>query len=202
MSLSTQLKSSKSQLDSSFQELMGAEKIELERLLDSFQTDLLKRLDYKVDKAENMLHGQGKEQMMELRMKLKELKENVGNIRVQAVDSVLVDHSSVEPKIQAIPQDFHTVAHSEIQTNMSEINVQELPFCDDLFLTTVFNNPEKHSVKIRNTLDIHPEVVNDAMGPEVENGCYTPKHCISRQHIAMIIGIRGGGTTTRLGHLF
>lgn len=189
LSLSSQLSSSKSQLDSSFQDLMGVEKVEIQKLLDSFQTDLIQRLNYKVDKAESSLHGQSKDQMMELRIKLKELKDDLGNIKVQSVQNVV----KMNPVAEAVKttQPVHAASFQEkaVQTS-NEVNVQDLPFCDDLYLSEVFYNPDKHKVKIRNTLDIHPQVVNETMGNEVVNGCYTPKHCISRQHIALVVPYR------------
>ena len=189
LSLSSQLNSSKSQLDSSFQDLMGVEKLEIQRLLDNFQTDLVQRLNYKVDKAENSLHGQGKDQMMELRVKLKEIKEDLGNIKVQSVQNVEQMKPAVD--VVKISETIHTTPVQEkLSAASSEVNVEDFPFCDDLYLSEVFHNPDKHKVKIRNTLDIHPQVVNETMGNEVANGCYTPKHCISRQHIALVVPYR------------
>lgn len=70
---------------------------------------------------------------------------------------------------------------------------KKVPFCDDLFKSEILDSDDVFFNVTKSDQFTWPDIL-DEINLEFlgKGGCYTPPHCISRQHVAIIVPLAGG----------
>ena len=114
-------------------------------------------------------------------------------------NSILVENTKIAIETTTVENDI-TLQRQKPETEVLRLTTHEsqLPFCDDLFKRQVSKLEEKlpHLVQYNFTTDEQdlPEFLKTT---GVENGCWSPEYCKTRQSVA-IIGRGGDPTRTNL----